>query len=187
MSARGWLALLLAIGAGAGILLAGEPVARALRYERNALLDGQLWRALTGHLVHLSWSHLGFNLGLGALAVALFGRDLRWPAALVCALGTSAGLFLGSIRVPWYAGLSGVLYGLLAYGALCASRRDRRWLLAVALLTAKVIADEFRGNPVGFDGNPIIVDAHLYGALSGALAWAMRRPGPDHRPSRSRQ
>jgi rhomboid family GlyGly-CTERM serine protease len=178
---RPWLALLAVAAVCAGILLGGEAAARALRYERNALLDGQIWRALTGHLVHLSWSHLAFNMFLGALAAAIFGRELRWQAALLCALGVTAGLFLGSIRVTWYAGLSGVMYGLLVYGALCASRQRRLWLVVAGLLVAKLILDEFRQTPRGFDGNPIIVDAHLYGAISGALAFAIL-----YRPRRTR-
>ncbi|WP_208513795.1 hypothetical protein [Variovorax paradoxus] len=38
--------LMLALQAG------GEPVYEALRYERSAVLGGQLWRLLTAHLVH---------------------------------------------------------------------------------------------------------------------------------------
>ncbi|HEX5136277.1 MAG TPA: rhombosortase [Planctomycetota bacterium] len=173
---------LLAVGVVcAGILVGGDRVAHALRYERNALLDGQLWRALTGHLVHLSWRHLAFNMGLGTIAVALFGRDLRWQAALICALGVTAGLFLGSIRVGWYAGLSGVMYGILVNGALNASRRQRLWLAVAGLVVAKLVVDEFRPTPHGADGNAIIVDAHLYGAIAGALAFAIL-----YRPRRTR-
>ena len=31
---------------------------RALEYRRAAVLHGQLWRLLTGSLVHLGWAHL---------------------------------------------------------------------------------------------------------------------------------
>jgi rhomboid family GlyGly-CTERM serine protease len=178
---RPWLALLAAAAICAAIQLAGAGTQHALRYERNALLDGQVWRALTGHLVHLSWRHLAFNMGLGTIAVALFGKDLRWQAALICALGVTAGLFLGSIRVTWYAGLSGVMYGLLVYGGLCASRRQRWWLVAVGLVAAKLVYDEFRATPYDADGNRIIVDAHLYGGIAGALAFAIL-----YRPRRTR-
>jgi rhomboid family GlyGly-CTERM serine protease len=178
---RPWLALLAVALVCAGIQVAGDPAARALRYERNALLDGQLWRALTGHVVHLSWAHLGLNLAAAAVIAAAFGRDLRWIAILLTALGVTAGLFLGSIRVTWYAGLSGVLYGLAAYGALDRSRGRRAWLVLAALVAAKAVADEFRTDPRGFDGSPVIVDAHLYGVISGALAFAIL-----YRPRRAR-
>jgi hypothetical protein len=54
-------------------------------------------------------------------------------------------------------------------------------LVLVALVAAKVVWDEFQVAPRGFDGNPIIVDGHLYGAISGALAFAIL-----YRPRRSR-
>ena len=143
---RPWLALLVVAAACAGILVAGEPGKLALRYERDALLDGQLWRALTGHLVHLSWMHRGLDVAAAALIVAVFGRHVGWAAPLLCMLGTTAGLFLFSLRVKWYAGLSGALYGLAVYGALCAARRRRAWLAVPALLAVRIAVD-IRGVP----------------------------------------
>jgi rhomboid family GlyGly-CTERM serine protease len=181
---RPWLALLAVAAACAAILVAGEPAKLALRYERDALLDGQLWRALTGHLVHLSWAHLAANVAVGALVVALFRRDLGWAAPLLCALGVTLGLFLFLLRLKWYAGLSGVLYGLVVYGALVAARRRRVWLVVVGLVAAKVIWDLLAGASaaaVEFVGGPIVVEAHLFGAASGALAFAIL-----YRPRRTR-
>jgi len=181
---RPWLGLLAVAVVGAVIFLAGEPTKLALRYERDALLDGQLWRALTGHVVHLSWGHLAANVVVAALAVALFGRHLGWGAPILCMLGTTAGLFLFSLRVKWYAGLSGALYGVLVYGALVASRRQRIWLVVVGLVAAKVVVEMIRGASATAErivGAPIVVEAHLYGAVSGALAFAIL-----YRPSRTR-
>ena len=183
---KAWGALLVVAIAGATFLGVGHSAFLALRYERNALLDGELWRALSAHVVHVSWAHLGVNLAVGAFVVALFGRHLGLAAVFLCAAGTSAGLFLFSLRVPWYAGLSGVLHGLIVYGALEAWRRDRRplWLAAVAVVAVKVTVEQWKGAPESLAeliGAPVIVSAHLYGAVSGALAFAIL-----YRPSRSR-
>jgi len=182
---RSWIALLVLAIVCAGIVLLGDATERALRYERDALLDGQLWRALTGHLVHFSWAHLALNLGVGALVVAVFRRHLGWGAVLLCAVGTSAGLFLFALRVRWYGGLSGVLHGLIVYGALASWRRDRRpvWILAVLLVIAKLVLEAFRGEPgvAALIGVPVVSQAHVYGAVSGALAFAIL-----YRPSRTR-
>ena len=52
--------------------LLGESGRLALRYEREAVLQGEYWRLLTGHLVHGTWLHLLLNgAGLGLVA-ALF-------------------------------------------------------------------------------------------------------------------
>ena len=45
------LALLLAVLQAAGWR-------RALEYRRSALLQGQVWRLVTGSFVHLGWDHL---------------------------------------------------------------------------------------------------------------------------------
>ena len=58
-------ASILPITIAALILLAaigGDTVRLAGRYEREAVLDGELWRLVTGHLVHLGWSHTVLNL-----------------------------------------------------------------------------------------------------------------------------
>src|SRR5690606_7331879 len=67
-----------ALGApAAGILLMAAlqaaGLAHSLRYDRQAILDGEVWRLLSGNLVHLGWSHLWLN-AFGLLLVwLLFG------------------------------------------------------------------------------------------------------------------
>jgi rhomboid family GlyGly-CTERM serine protease len=167
------------------VAVAGEPAGRMLRYERDAVLGGEAWRLLTGHLVHLGAAHLALNAAGGALLVALLGRAYRpaqWLAlALVASLGVSAGLLLGSPHVAWYVGLSGVLHGMFAAGATAlAAARVRAGPLLLLVLAAK-LAWEQATDGAGIDrllGGTVIVDAHLYGALAGlagALALARAR------------
>jgi rhomboid family GlyGly-CTERM serine protease len=86
------------------------------RYDRTALLSGQWWRVITGHLVHLNAAHLAFNLFGLFLICELLWRDLSWKHG--CALlffsatATSALLWWLHSDLAWYAGLSGVLHGL---------------------------------------------------------------------------
>jgi membrane associated rhomboid family serine protease len=66
--------------------LLGESGRLALRYQRDAVLQGEYWRLVTGHLVHGSLQHLILNTaGLGLIA-ALFPRDYSWRAWLLVAL-----------------------------------------------------------------------------------------------------
>lgn len=149
-----------------------------LRYDHAMIADGEIWRIFTGHITHLGWSHLGLNLAGLILIWALFGRELtttRWLQVLfISSVGVSAGLWFGHPNLDWYVGLSGVLHGLFIAGALASVQQGHRreWLL-IGVMVGKIISEQFLGPSPGSEqlaGGPVIVDAHLYGALSGAVA-----------------
>ena len=162
--------------------LGGDAARDWCRYDRAGLEAGQLWRLLTGHLVHLGWGHLWPNL----LALLLIGglveeflSPLEWLAVIVvAALGIDAGLYVLETEVPWYVGLSGVLHGVVACGALLMlTERHVRIGGALAVgLAAKLTFEQVSG-PVPFTqasvGGAVIVAAHLYGAASGVVIGAL--------------
>jgi rhomboid family GlyGly-CTERM serine protease len=168
--------------------LAGQEASTWLRYDRQAILAGQIWRLFTGHLVHLGWPHLLVNLAGLAVVWALVGSALsnsRWVAtSLACALAVSLGLLVFSPTVARYVGLSGVLHGLMAAGAVvqCRAGMQKAWWV-LGVLAVKLAWEQLAGPLPGSAsaaGGRIIVDAHLYGALAGLLAaWlvpvSMRR------------
>ncbi len=178
----------LAVPAGAAaavVALALWPDAfGSLAWDRQAIGAGELWRALTGQFVHLGASHALLNLaGLGAIAVVFRGAfdAATWAGALGASLaGVAVGLQWFSPAVEWYAGLSGALHGLLAAGAVTwiRSRETAGW--AVACLLAGKLAWEWGSGAsavsVWLTGGPVLVEAHLWGALGG-LAWGLAWPG----------
>lgn len=93
-----------------------------LRYDRAALLSGQWWRGLTGHLVHLNFAHVLLNLAGLILICELLWHRLPWlhgsALLLFSAAGTSFLLWWLHPELAWYAGLSGALHGLWAGCAL---------------------------------------------------------------------
>lgn len=165
------LALVVGIGAG------GPATFVRLAYYRREILDGEAWRLITTHLVHAGPAHLLANLaGLG-LVWAAVGRSLgglRWlGAALTAALAASAGVLVAQPRVQIMAGLSAVLHGMAAAGAVAETRRGRlRGKVFLGLVTAKILWDllggflPFAGR---FLGRPLAAEAHLFGALAGAV------------------
>lgn len=170
--------------------LAGPDALEALRYERGAVLAGEAWRLLTGHLVHADAAHLGWNL-LGVLIVAfLFARDYTWRQwLLVLVLATvtiDLGFLLLEPQLEWYVGFSGVLHGLMAAGLVAWLRTSRdviTWIV-VLLFAAKLAWEHFAG-PLPFTAQslsmPVVHEAHTYGAIGGLLAalWlAPRTPRP---------
>ena len=70
--------------------LAADGMLPALRYERAAVLDGEVWRLASGHVVHADLRHLGWNV-LGVLIVwGLFARDYSSRQWLVVLLASTA-------------------------------------------------------------------------------------------------
>ena len=164
----------------------GADALPVLRYERSAVLSGEAWRLVTGHLVHADMVHLGWN-ALGVLIVAfLFARDYSWRQWLVI-LGvsiatTDLGFLLLEPRLEWYVGFSGVLHGLMAAGLVAWLRtsRDAITWIVTGLFAAKLAWEHFAG-PLPFTAAslelPVVHEAHTYGAVGGVLAglWLTRR------------
>jgi rhomboid family GlyGly-CTERM serine protease len=158
----------------------GSAAQLLLRYDRDALAAGQWWRLLTGHLIHLGFEHALLDEAGLALMWALFARDYSaraWLLIIVLSvIGVDAGLWLLSSTTQWYVGSSGVLHGVLAAGT-CAHLRRREpdgWVLAV-FLVAKLVYEQSQGALPLTAGGAVIVDAHLYGAVAGALAALLLR------------
>ncbi len=160
------------------LALFGEPAARVLRYQRDAILAGQWWRVISGNLVHLGWPHLALNLAGLLLVWLLFHRSLGardWLiVTLVSAIAVGGGLMLFDPGLEWYVGLSGVLHGLFAAGLLAALMAGNRadWFVLM-LFIAKLAWEQLVGTMPGtakLAGGSVIVDAHLYGAIGGAVA-----------------
>ena len=175
----GWV--LLAVCALLVLLtLSGEAGRAWLRYDRAALAGGDLWRLVTAHLVHLDLHHVLLNcLGL-ALMWILFARDYPPRQWLIIVLGSmaaiDAGLALWDSTLRWYVGSSGALHGVIAAGTLAHLRRRERdgWLLA-AFLVAKLAWEQGVGALPLSGSDPVVVDAHLFGAAGGLLAAAFLR------------
>ena len=153
------------------------------RYQQNLTEQGQLWRFVTAHWVHVGWMHLLLN-GLGLMiCVSLTSpgwSPVRWLlCCVIMALGISTLLALNNPEVSDYAGFSGVLFGLYMLTALSLYSRDRLIsVLIIAAIVIKVLMEQFSFydfNSGELIGARVIVDAHLYGllmAIAIALAWA---------------
>lgn len=117
------------------------------------------------------------NLGGFAVIWILFSEVLHglkaWMMTAAIALFTSTALLLVYPQVEWYVGLSGLLHGLLAAGALLSLRAIPVTSgLALALLTGKLCVELTSGGSSqmeAFIGGPILIEAHLCGVVGGSL------------------
>jgi rhomboid family GlyGly-CTERM serine protease len=168
-----WIWLLAIVLAMDAVLGLGDNVSQLLRYDRSAIAAGGWWRLLTAHIVHLDVHHLILNeLGL-VLVWSLFASDydaVEWCAIVLSgALAISSGLWWLSPRVGWYVGASGILHSVMGAGVAkhLAERSWDRWILTVGL-SAKIAWEQWSGPTAPL----IVVDAHLYGAVSGFIVGA---------------
>lgn len=147
----------------------------AFVYQREWILAGEWWRLLTGALVHHDQPHLWLNiLGLWLWWLLFIEhmscwRDWCWLSVLLLS-STIAMLWLDPTTLV-YAGFSGALYGLYAWGAL-ADTFIRRWsgtAIGVGLLVK-----------CGYDtlylpsSSDIAVMAH-WGGISAGISIALLR------------
>lgn len=158
----------------------GEDLREAGRYERLAIENGEYWRLVSGHLVHLGWGHLWPNLAallvIGLLFEDVFRNADWWRLSAASAAAIDLGLYVLDPTVLWYVGLSGVLHGLVAAGALALLVRRQTLGAVLAIgLGAKLAFEQIVG-PVPFTaesvGGPVVVAAHLYGSAGGLIAEA---------------
>ncbi len=172
------LPALAVVGIAVVLGLGGTAFRDALSFDRSGIEDGELWRIVSGHFVHLGTSHMLLN-GAGIILVwLLVGQEFilrQWAlVTIVVIVGIGAGLWWMNPELQWYVGLSGLLHGWLAAGIVAALSKGRldAGLLA-ALIVAKLVFEQWQGPIPGSAesaGGPVIVDAHLYGGIAGALA-----------------
>lgn len=162
--------VLLALG------LAGDVVNPWLRYDREAVAAGQLWRLVTCHLVHLNLWHAVLNLA-GLLLCWIFFADLLTRRLLWCGLGAAAmlvglGFWLLDPELGRYTGFSGLLHGLLVM-CLVVGLPAHPLLhgIVMALVATRVGVEQLPGYDVDYlrdwIAGSVYVNAHFYGSLAG--------------------
>ena len=170
------------LGIGLLCLLLGalEPSAgNGLRYERGLVEGGQVWRIITAHLVHAGNAHLWLNVAALWLLPLVSPDVQQWRVwafrMLLLSLVVGIGLHVFNQGLWGYVGLSGVLHGLYVVVLLhAASRGDGLARVVLAIVVGKLIWEQYDGalgTTRALVELPVIVDAHAYGALGGALAW----------------
>ena len=151
-----------------------------LAFDRSAIEQGQLWRLLTCHLVHLNHWHMLLNLA-GLVLCGYFFTDLLdrvrfWSWLLFCGLVAGLALYFLDTGLQHYVGLSGILHGLLVF-CLLIGWRGNPWLHSLVLLVivGRIVSEQQSDYDVEYlrswiDGR-VYVNAHLYGALAGVLLF----------------
>jgi rhomboid family GlyGly-CTERM serine protease len=168
----------------------GDAARAALRYERVAVAAGEWWRLITAHFVHIDLEHTLLDIMGVVLMWAIFARDLsprQWLLVTTVVLLTiDAGLWFLDGDVDWYVGASGALHGFMAAGTYVHVRRGDLdgWILVI-FMVLKLGYEQLRGVlPFVESGMPVVLNAHLYGALGGLIAAACLKAGHQSLPDK---
>ncbi len=164
-------------------LRVGPDAVAALVADEPRLIRGELWRTLTGPLIHVTWGHLARDLALVVGVGLAYEAPLRhrWSVLLAAGLVVPTVMVLACTDVTSYYGLSGLSHALLAAAITHELRvqRGRARSLAGVVglgLLAKVIVDALVGGMFPVDLGPGVVVAplaHLVGVVVGALVVAL--------------
>lgn len=184
------------LGVFPGMPQGASVITGLLELDREAVGRGEVWRLLTGNLVHWSPAHLWLDAGAFLFVGLLFERHLgkAYPwillgSALAVGLGV---LFLGA-DVSVYRGLSGVDSGQFAAALLREFVRARDpgellpFLLAALIFAAKLtyegITGEwlFGGGGLGDLGIPVPI-SHIAGTLGALGVLLTSLPRAHHEP-----
>jgi rhomboid family GlyGly-CTERM serine protease len=131
------------LAASAVIISLSPALSRWAIYDRNAMLNGELWRLVTAPLVHFTPSHLAYDTFALILAGALIQwrgyRGIGWVCGLT-ALASGLVVLLLEPQLAFYGGLSGIATAAVVFLALQGSgeKGTWAWVCSAVLLGAVV-------------------------------------------------
>lgn len=174
-----WRTLLLAILATVIFSTLGA-APETLVYEREAILNGEVWRLITGHWVHSDTQHATWNIIALLLLGCLFENTLKrhlFTVLLISSLALSGWIILFMPQMTSYCGLSGILNSLLVVGTLTLWQQQRSITLLLILLLAvlkSIVELQTQSAIFTHTAWPSVPAAHLAGMVIGLLIYLCR-------------
>ncbi len=161
------------------LLLLLQPLQPTLLYQRESVLAGEVWRLWTASFVHTNYYHLTLNVAGFWLFLLLCAPVLRLKflifSMIFSALPVGSGLFLLNPGIIWYAGFSGIQYGLFLAGAILLTIQQEKLpgITLFIVVSGKLITDAFiTGNSLSqtLINAPVIQQSHWYGTAAGIVS-----------------
>ncbi|BBN81631.1 rhombosortase [Pseudoalteromonas sp. A25] len=147
-----------------------------LAFDRELVSD-QWWRIFTGQFMHSNWTHLLLNV-IGIVFIWVLHAEHRSALSYFChiiflALWTGIGIWLFCPEIEVYTGLSGLLHGVIVWGAI----KDihvgmRSGILLFIGIWIKLIWEQVQGPSADVGtliNSRVAIEAHLIGAIGGLL------------------
>lgn len=172
--------------ASAALLYMMPTLEALLIYDRTAIAHGELWRLATGNLVHLSPTHLGYDLGAFLIAgtiIEIRGYRFFPLLCLFASMLVGIAIFKFEPTIHFYGGLSGVVTAAVTYLCLHGlfEKGVWRWLCSAMLagLTAKIGVELMLGHSFLLATSaeefvPVPL-SHLAGGMTAAILFVTMR------------
>ncbi len=151
----------------------------------HTLAQGQFWRWLTPDFLHFSWSHVLFN----SVMLWFLGSQVEWfdgrmrLGILVVGISLVSNTLQYFVSGPLFGGLSGVVYGILAYCWLSQQRKARfQFPPALVIFSLVWMVIGFTPLPEWLGIGSMANEAHLGGFIAG-LALAILPPPAKNKPA----
>jgi len=174
----------------------GAPAAvqKLLLYDRGAVLQGEAWRLWSGHLVHFSASHLGWNLvvvGLAGAWIECSGFPAGGWFAALAPPAVSLALLAADPSLRYCGGLSGLATAAVVFACVSELRRASGpralWWAALAAVGVKIAVEARSGRSLfahyASESVRTVPLSHLAGGCVGcAVALIAGARGPAVKP-----
>ncbi len=149
-------------------------------YDRQAILNGEIWRLFTAPLVHFSKSHILWNIlvfAVAGFAISVSGFPCLWIVCGFAAVAPGLIFIMVCPDLEYYGGLSGLATAAATYFCLCSMVKTRInrgvWLIILVFMGIKILIETVMGESVFVQAENIpfrvLPLAHITGFL-GALA-----------------
>jgi len=178
------LATLLVCSA-AGVVFAQPQLQALLIYDRAAIDGGEIWRLVTGNLVHFSPSHFLYDvvpLFVAGAVIEMRGSRRFAILCLASAATIGATVYVGSPELSVFGGLSGVVMAAFTYLCLDGLNESGAWRrlcqVALILLVVKMSIEMTLGwslESFAESESPSFVpvpSAHIAGAVTALILFA---------------
>ena len=162
-----------------------EPDISALSfYNRDLILNGELWRLVTAPIAHFSKSHLFWNVSVFTVFGCYLETSHKSAFSIICGLTTLLTGFVYLIfaqKLHVYGGLSGLATGIVFYTGLYMffQKGSKLWILLIILIMIKLIIETAFGEMIFVSTEKIVFvvlpSSHFLGCLCASSFWLFQQ------------
>ncbi len=174
---------LVAVAVSIVFLVVLQGIEESLVFNRSLILEGELWRLWTGHLIHENTLHLWMNVTVAILIYLVFLMDIEARKLLfsfvVFLLLLGPSIFWALPQIEWYTGLSASLHTLAAFwGVMLLTPENRLAQFGALAHTLKMLYEMvllLSGESVTQHGMLVLTETHLLGFALGGVGGVLMR------------